>query len=59
VHTAFLSRRKMLSNNLLSMFSSLGRPEILRRIDDAGVSASARPEDLSVAEFLRVYNQFR
>jgi len=32
---------------------------MLRRIISTGVSASARPEELSVAEFLRVYNQFR
>jgi 16S rRNA (adenine1518-N6/adenine1519-N6)-dimethyltransferase len=59
VHNAFLSRRKMLSNNLLSMFSSLGRHEILRRIEKAGIASRVRPEELSVAEFLRVYNQFK
>ena len=59
VQQAFASRRKKLANNLLSMFPSLGREEMLRRIISTGVSASARPEELSVAEFLRVYNQFR
>jgi 16S rRNA (adenine1518-N6/adenine1519-N6)-dimethyltransferase len=59
VQRAFESRRKKLANNLLSMFSSLGRAEIFRRILAAGVAANARPEELSVAEFLRVYNQFR
>jgi 16S rRNA (adenine1518-N6/adenine1519-N6)-dimethyltransferase len=58
VHDAFASRRKKLSNNLLSMFSSLGRDEVVRRMLDAGVAANVRPEELSVTEFLRVYNQF-
>jgi 16S rRNA (adenine1518-N6/adenine1519-N6)-dimethyltransferase len=57
VHRAFGSRRKKLVNNLLSMFGSLGREEVLRRMRDAGIPADARPEELSVAEFLRVYNQ--
>ena len=56
VHEAFSSRRKTLANNLLSMFGSLGRDEILRRLEQAGIVANARPEELSVTEFLRVYN---
>ena len=59
VHTAFGSRRKKLVNNLLSMFGSLGREEIVRRLVRSEVSVDARPEQLSVTEFLRVYNQFR
>jgi 16S rRNA (adenine1518-N6/adenine1519-N6)-dimethyltransferase len=59
VHHAFSSRRKMLANNLLSMFGSLRRDEILQRLEKAGVKPNARPEELSVAEFLRVYNQVR
>jgi 16S rRNA (adenine1518-N6/adenine1519-N6)-dimethyltransferase len=59
VQQAFGSRRKMLANNLLSRFGSLGREEVLRRMAKAGVAAGARPEELSVAEFMRVYNQFR
>jgi 16S rRNA (adenine1518-N6/adenine1519-N6)-dimethyltransferase len=58
VHNAFSSRRKKLVNNLLSMFGSIGREEILHRLDRAGIGANARPEELSVTEFLRVYNQF-
>ena len=54
---AFGSRRKKLVNNLMSMFGSLEREEVLRRMRDAGISVDARPEELSVAEFLRVYNQ--
>jgi 16S rRNA (adenine1518-N6/adenine1519-N6)-dimethyltransferase len=59
VQRAFASRRKKLVNNLVAMFAQLGREEVLRRIAKAGVSANARPEELSVVEFLRVYNQFR
>jgi len=59
VHHTFSSRRKKLVNNLLVMFGSVGREEILRRLERAGIDANARPEELSVAEFLRVYNQFR
>jgi 16S rRNA (adenine1518-N6/adenine1519-N6)-dimethyltransferase len=58
VHNAFQSRRKKLVNNLVSMFPSLNRNEVLRRLADAGISANARPEELSIAEFLRVYNRF-
>ncbi len=59
VQQAFASRRKKLANNLLSMFDSLDREEILRRVTNAGIAANARPEEVSVTEFLRVYNQFR
>ena len=58
VHLTFSSRRKKLVNNLLSMFGSLDRAEVLRRMDTAGVAANARPEELSVTQFLGVYNQF-
>ena len=57
VHKAFGSRRKKLVNNLLGMFGFLGREELARRLKNAGISVDARPEELSVAEFLRVYNQ--
>jgi 16S rRNA A1518/A1519 N6-dimethyltransferase RsmA/KsgA/DIM1 with predicted DNA glycosylase/AP lyase activity len=59
VHHTFTSRRKKLANNLLSMFPALGRDEVLRRITAADIAVNARPEELSVAEFLRVYNQFK
>jgi len=59
VHHAFSSRRKTLVNNLLSMFGSLGREEILRHMEEAGIKPNARPEELSVSEFLRVYNQIK
>jgi len=57
VHLAFGSRRKKLVNNLLSMYGSLGREEIVQRLTKADVNVDARPEDLSVSQFLRVYNQ--
>lgn len=59
VHHTFSSRRKKLVNNLLILFGSVGREEILHRLERAGIDANARPGELSVAEFLRVYNQFR
>ena len=59
VHQAFSSRRKTLANNLVSMFGSLGRAEIVQRLEQAGISSNARPEELSVDEFLHVYNLIR
>jgi len=59
VQRTFSSRRKKLANNLLHMFPSLERNEVLHRIEKAGIGADSRPEALSVDEFLRVYNQFR
>ena len=59
VHQAFSSRRKTLVNNLLSMFGSLRREDILHHLEEAGIKPNTRPEELSVTEFLRVYNQMR
>jgi 16S rRNA (adenine1518-N6/adenine1519-N6)-dimethyltransferase len=56
VQLAFGSRRKKLVNNLLSMYGRLGREEILLRLKKAAINVDARPEDLSVEQFLRVYN---
>ena len=56
VHHAFGSRRKKLVNNLTGMFGSLTRDQIHKSIVDAGIPENARPEDLSVSDFLRVYN---
>jgi len=56
VHHAFGSRRKKLVNNLTGMFGSLTRDQIHKRIVDAGIPENARPEDLSVSDFWRVYN---
>jgi 16S rRNA (adenine1518-N6/adenine1519-N6)-dimethyltransferase len=56
VQLAFGSRRKKLVNNLLSMYGPLGREEILLRLKKAGVNIDARPEELAVDQFLRVYN---
>jgi 16S rRNA (adenine1518-N6/adenine1519-N6)-dimethyltransferase len=58
VQKAFASRRKKLANNLMAIFGSLGRDEILQRLAKAGIADNARPEELSVAQFWRVYNQF-
>jgi 16S rRNA (adenine1518-N6/adenine1519-N6)-dimethyltransferase len=59
VQQVFSSRRKKLANNLLHMFAPLKRDEVMRRVEKAGIGMNARPEELSVAEFMRVYNQFR
>lgn len=59
VHEVFFSRRKTFANNLLGMFGSLGRADILHLLEQAGIAANARPEELSVAEFLRVYNSIK
>jgi 16S rRNA (adenine1518-N6/adenine1519-N6)-dimethyltransferase len=59
VQQAFSSRRKKLANNLQHMFASVGREEILQRIERSGIGMNVRPEELSVDEFMRVYNQFR
>jgi 16S rRNA (adenine1518-N6/adenine1519-N6)-dimethyltransferase len=58
VQRAFTSRRKKLVNNLLAMFPALARQDVARRLADAGIDVDSRPEQLSVTEFLRVYNQF-
>jgi 16S rRNA (adenine1518-N6/adenine1519-N6)-dimethyltransferase len=59
VHHAFGSRRKKLVNNLAGMIGSLSRDDIQKRITEAGIPDNARPEDLSVSDFLRVYNLLR
>ena len=58
VQQAFSSRRKTLANNLLHMFGHLSRLEVLERLEAAGIEMWARPEELGVADFMRVYNQF-
>ena len=59
VHRTFSSRRKKLANNLLHIFPGLNRQEVLRRIETAKIGMNVRPEELSVTDFLRVYNQFK
>ena len=59
VHEVFSSRRKTLANNLLGMFGSLGRDEIVHRLEQCRIAVNARPEELSLDEFLRVYNLIR
>jgi 16S rRNA (adenine1518-N6/adenine1519-N6)-dimethyltransferase len=57
VHQAFASRRKTLANNLARMTPQLRREEIERRLTAAGIPVKARPEELTVDEFLAVYNR--
>lgn len=58
VHSAFSSRRKKLINNLMAI-CGCSRDGAAARLRAAGVEPNVRPEELSVDEFLRVYNQFR
>jgi 16S rRNA (adenine1518-N6/adenine1519-N6)-dimethyltransferase len=58
VHRAFSSRRKKLANNLTAMFPSLSREAVLEKLHASGIEPGARPEELSISEFERVYNQF-
>ena len=57
VHTAFGSRRKKLINNLIQMFPHENRDQLTNHITRAGIPTDARPENLSVTEFHRLYNQ--
>jgi len=57
VHNAFGSRRKKLVNNLLHMYPRIPRSQLLSDIARAGVAENARPENLSVTDFERLYNQ--
>jgi 16S rRNA (adenine1518-N6/adenine1519-N6)-dimethyltransferase len=59
VHKTFSTRRKKLVNNLLRNDPSFTREQILDSLRRCGIAADARPEQLSVADFLRVYNQLR
>jgi 16S rRNA (adenine1518-N6/adenine1519-N6)-dimethyltransferase len=57
VHRAFASRRKKLANNLGRMYPEKSRGQLLQTLSDVSVPPDARPENLSVEEFLRLYNQ--
>jgi 16S rRNA (adenine1518-N6/adenine1519-N6)-dimethyltransferase len=59
VHKAFSTRRKKLVNNLMRNDSSFSRDDILKCLERAHIPANARPEELSIDDFLRVYNQLR
>jgi len=57
VHRAFSSRRKKLINNLGPMLPNQSRDQLTKLLQTAGISLDARPETLTVEDFLRVYNQ--
>lgn len=59
VQRAFSSRRKKLVNNLIAILPSFSRETVIEKLEAARIDPNARPEELSVDEFLRVYNQFR
>eukprot|EP00271_Cylindrocystis_brebissonii_P003005 TRINITY_DN13752_c0_g1_i1.p1 TRINITY_DN13752_c0_g1~~TRINITY_DN13752_c0_g1_i1.p1 ORF type:complete len:409 (-),score=61.40 TRINITY_DN13752_c0_g1_i1:252-1478(-) len=53
VHDAFLGKRKMLRNSLQRLFSSAMVAEALTA---CGLSAKGRPEELSLQEFIDLFN---
>ncbi len=57
VHRAFSSRRKKLVNNLLHALPSITRERIVEYLNTAGIATDSRPEELSLGQFLDVYNQ--
>jgi 16S rRNA (adenine1518-N6/adenine1519-N6)-dimethyltransferase len=57
-HRAFGSRRKTLANNLARMTPHVSRAEIAQRLASLGLSPTARPEELTVEQFLDVYNRW-
>src|SRR5262249_37236931 len=57
VHQAFGSRRKKLANNLLQILRGVSRDEVNAILEKSHVPVDARPENLSVADFHRLYNQ--
>ena len=57
IHQAFGSRRKKLVNNLVAMFPGMSRPQLTAKLEKANVPPNTRPENLSVAEFHRLYNE--
>jgi len=59
VHNVFGSRRKKLVNNILNVFPHISRAQILSQLADSGIPADARPENLSVDDFHRLYNRTR
>jgi 16S rRNA (adenine1518-N6/adenine1519-N6)-dimethyltransferase len=59
VQRCFSTRRKKLVNNLLRNDASLTREHVLERLQSAAISPRARPEELSIEDFWRVYNQIR
>lgn len=58
VHHAFGSRRKKLINNMLPLFQQ-SRGDLLAAIAESGIREDARPENLSVEDFHRLYNRIR
>jgi 16S rRNA (adenine1518-N6/adenine1519-N6)-dimethyltransferase len=57
VHQAFGARRKKLINNLVRMLPGETRHQLLDWIRAARIAEDARPENLSVQDFHRLYNQ--
>ncbi len=56
VQRAFGSRRKKLLNNLAAIFQEISRETLAAHMHDSNVPVDARPENLSVEAFHRLYN---
>ena len=59
VQRTFSERRKKLVNNLIRVFPSRSRDEIVEALTIMGLPENVRPEELGVAQFLDVYNRLR
>ena len=59
VRKAFRSRRKKLVNNLMAMYGNKGRENLIDIVKAVGIDADARPEDLSVEDYLRLFRAIK
>ena len=59
VHRAFSSRRKKLVNNLAQMYPSRSREDVVQTLRASGLAEGVRAEELTVEQFLDVYNRLR
>ena len=55
VRKAFTSRRKKLVNNLMTIYGNKNRNQLADTLNAVGVDPDARPEDLSVDEYVKLF----
>ena len=55
IHASFAMRRKTLINNLMAKLN-LNREDLMKIFDKLGFAYTVRPEDLSVDQFVKLYN---
>ena len=58
VRKAFMSRRKKLVNNLMAMYGNKNRIELTDTLTALGIDSDARPEDLSVEAYVKLFQSF-